>query len=282
MRNRGFAELQEWSREVARDPAAPAFLDLARAYRRDGRLEAAIQLCVRALARNPAHIEGHSLLAQLYLESGDRERAGDEWSIVLHLEPDHFESLRGLGFLWLERGDYDSARRHLERASELRPGDAAVREALGLLESQSGKAAPPAEKRAPERGREQPAGVREVVPGRVFEPLLEEPACRGVLVLDAGGGVLAGGMRGDGRGDVELLVARLGGVHEEAARVLKAAGAGAFEGLLVETDAARLALLPAGDEIFLLIIGEPSATPEVMRRLGESALKLVGGKGGAS
>lgn len=284
MSNRQFAELQQWSREVARDPAAPAFLPLARSYRREGRLEAAIQLCVRALARNPAHLEGHALLAQLYLESGDRERAGDEWSIVLHLDPDHFEAQRGLGFLWLERGEYASAHRHLERAAALRPGDAAVRGALELLAERSGdeRVEPVGRTVAPVQGRPAPAG-REVVPGRVFEPLLSDPACRGVLVLDDAGVVLAGGVGEGGRGSAELLAARLGGVVAEATRALMLLGAGPYQGLRVETTEAVLKILPCGDGLFVLIIGEPSASAAALRRLAGAALELVGGarEGGA-
>ena len=110
-------DLQRLSEEVARDPASPAFLPLAQSYRRQGRYDAAIQLCIRALARNPSHLEGHALLAQLYLESGDQERAGDEWSIVLRLDPDHFEAHRGLGFYWLDRG---RRRRHARTSSARR------------------------------------------------------------------------------------------------------------------------------------------------------------------
>jgi len=277
MSNRQFAELQQWSREVARDPAAPAFLPLARWYRREGRLEAAIQLCVRALARNPAHLEGHALLAQLYLESGDRERAGDEWSIVLHLDPDHFEAQRGLGFLWLERGEYASARRHLERAESLRPGDPAVRGALELLAERVGGAPTEPVGRAAPKGEVRPsAGGREVVPGRIFEPLLSDPACRGVLVLDAAGVVLAGGLGSDGHGSAELLAVRLGGVVAEATRALELLGARPYRGLRVETEEAIIQLLPCGDELFVLLVVDPAAPMAASRRLAETALELVG------
>ena len=79
------ADLQRWTEEVARDPASLAFLPLARAYRRMGRREAALQLCLRGLEHYPQHAEGHALLALLYLERGERARAADEWSIVIRL-----------------------------------------------------------------------------------------------------------------------------------------------------------------------------------------------------
>jgi tetratricopeptide (TPR) repeat protein len=249
------ADLQRWSAEVARDPAAPAFLPLAQAYRRQGRAEAALQLCIRALARDPAHLEGHALLAQLYLEAGDEERAGDEWSIVLRLDPDHFEAHRGLGFYWLERGRTGEARRHLEWAAAQRPQDAAVRGALALLEEGVTPAAPPA---APAT-----AAPSAAVPpaGQAFGPLLEEPGCLGVLVLDREGLIRGGGLREGAAGQVETLAALVGGVLADASRLLDGLGSGACRGLVVETSSAVLQLLLLGDDLLLLLLGGPEVSP---------------------
>jgi hypothetical protein len=127
------ADLQRWSEELARNPASLAFLPLARAYRRQGRVDHALRLCLRGLEEHPTHVEGHALLALLYLESGDRARAADEWATVLRLKPGNFEALRGMGFRYLEQGEIGKARQHLERAALIRPTDTAVQEALRLL-----------------------------------------------------------------------------------------------------------------------------------------------------
>ncbi|HUP90104.1 MAG TPA: tetratricopeptide repeat protein, partial [Longimicrobiales bacterium] len=74
------ADLQRWSEEVARDAASLSFLPLARAYRRQGRRDAALRLCLRGLEHHPDNVEGHGLLAVLYFESGQRVKAYDEWS----------------------------------------------------------------------------------------------------------------------------------------------------------------------------------------------------------
>jgi tetratricopeptide (TPR) repeat protein len=129
----GTADLQRWSEEVARDPGSPSFLPLAEAYRRMGKTEAALRLCLRGLERSPGSVDGHLLLARIYLELGDRERAADEWAVTARLDPDNFDAHRGLGFFHLERGEYSSAGRHLERAALARPGDPAVQEALSVL-----------------------------------------------------------------------------------------------------------------------------------------------------
>ncbi|MGH7552028.1 MAG: tetratricopeptide repeat protein, partial [Longimicrobiales bacterium] len=71
------ADLQRLSEELARNPASLAFLPLARAYRRQGRLDLAMRLCTRGLEQHPMHVEAHALLALLYLETGDRAKAAD-------------------------------------------------------------------------------------------------------------------------------------------------------------------------------------------------------------
>lgn len=127
------ADLHRWSEELARNPASLAFLPLARAYRRLGRRDLALQLCLRGLEHHPTHVEAHALLALLYFEAGDRARAAEEWATVLRLKPGNFEALRGMGFRYLEQNDIARARQHLERAALIRPDDTTVQEALRLI-----------------------------------------------------------------------------------------------------------------------------------------------------
>jgi tetratricopeptide (TPR) repeat protein len=274
------ADLQRWSAEVARDPAAPAFLPLAQAYRRQGRTEAALQLCIRALARDPAHLDGHALLAQLYLESGDEERAGDEWSIILRLDPDHFEANRGLGFYWLERGRHADARRHLERAAARRRGDAAVAGALALLDGDSAAMGAPVEP-APAPTPISAAAPTPIsapaptpAPGQVFGPLLDDAACLGVLLLDGQGLIRAGGLRDGVEGQVETLAALIGGVLGEASRALEQLECGAWRGLVVETNVATIRLTPFGGGLLLLLLAVPSAPTGALDRLVARAGEL--------
>jgi predicted regulator of Ras-like GTPase activity (Roadblock/LC7/MglB family) len=133
MKTPGPADVQRWSDEVARNPRSLAFLPLARAYRRRGLRDAAIQLCLRGLEHHPYNVEGHSVLALLYLERGDQQLAADEWSMVLRMDPDNFEALRGMGFCYLEQDRLSRARQMLERAALIRPADPTVQEALELL-----------------------------------------------------------------------------------------------------------------------------------------------------
>src|SRR6185503_6860761 len=127
------ADLQRWSEDVARDPSSLAFLPLARSYRKQGRRDAALKLCLRGLEHHPTYVPGHALLAMLYFEAGQRAKAYDEWSMVLRLEPENFDALRGMGFFHLEQGDDPAALKCLQRAVALKPADVTVQEALKLI-----------------------------------------------------------------------------------------------------------------------------------------------------
>ena len=133
------ADLQRWSEEVARDATSLSFLPLAKAYRRQGKRDAALRLCLRGLEHHPDNVDGHSLLAMLYFESGQRVKAYDEWSMVLTLEPDNFDALRGMGFYYLEQEDHAAAKRHLERAHSQKPTDPAVEEGLRIVRERLGE-----------------------------------------------------------------------------------------------------------------------------------------------
>lgn len=182
------ADLQRWSDEVARDPRSLAFLPLARAYRKQGLSDAAMQLCLRGLDAYPSHVEAHALLAMLYAERGEREKAADEWSFVLRLDRDNFDALRGLGFCFLEEDRLSKARQMLERASLLRPEDPAVNEALRLLGTRQeltergvgSRPTMPAESSWSDQGRATAAAVEppehDRPAGRAAEPDVAEPA----------------------------------------------------------------------------------------------------------
>ena len=313
MRTTAPADLQRWTEEVARDPSSLAFLPLARAYRRMGRREAALQLCLRGLEHYPQHAEAHALLAVLHLERGDRERAADEWSVVLRLDPNNFEALRGIGFCYLEQDQLSRARQMLERAALLRPVDAAVQEALRLLgsrqavhtqdadgagsgargwafadtptETPATGAAVAGETRAPAPASRTAAAPRPTAPrpiayadpGELFDSVTASGPVLGALLLDAHGLVLAGRLEEDAAS--EVLGGLLGDVAEEASRAARRLALGAWSGLLIETERATLHLAPAaGTGLVVVAARRDAPTGWVLRaatHAGEIATRYL-------
>jgi predicted regulator of Ras-like GTPase activity (Roadblock/LC7/MglB family) len=297
-------DMQRWSREVAEDPGAPSFVRLARAYRRQGRRGFARDIVVRGLARNPEHLDGHSLLAIMHVEEGDPVRARDEWETVLRLEPGHFDASRGLGFLALERLDYSTARRHLEAAAGARPGDPTVAQALQVLEGRTngagsrepgpqssdphgaGAAAdtqvrPEAEAPGapvPDSGAPTPDVEPSATPRgseRLFHALDGEPCFAGALILDAHGMVLAGALAREGQDSGALLGALLDGVVAEANRTTDLVQLGRWEQLMVECENATLHVAPLDDGVVVVSKLQPRTPAGWVVRLAATARSLA-------
>jgi predicted regulator of Ras-like GTPase activity (Roadblock/LC7/MglB family) len=278
--------IQRWSREVAEDPGAPPFVRLARAYRRQGRRGAARDIVVRGLARNPEHLEGHSLLALMHVEEGDPLRARDEWETVLRLEPGHFDACRGLGFLALERREFHAARRHLEAAARARPADSTVAQALQVLDQKTAAAAPPPDPGPPpgdhaETPAETPSGAGSAAdaapwePDHLFRPLDGEPCFAGALILDAHGMVLAGALAEEGEDSGALLGALLDGVVAEAGRTTDLVQLGAWQELMVECEKATMHVAPLDDGAVVVSKLRPRTPAGWVVRLAATARGLA-------
>jgi tetratricopeptide (TPR) repeat protein len=278
MKSPAVADIQRWSADVAQDASSLSFLPLARAYRKQGQREAALRLCLRGLEAHPNNVEAHGLLALLYLESGDRTRAADEWSMVLRLDPANFEALRGLGFCALEDDELSRARQFLERAALIRPSDGAVREALRLLrERQQQRAAAPPEPPTPQQAapltttdRTAPVSAP-ADPGALFNPLLSGPLL-GVLLIDQRGLVLAGRLS---EGSGELVGAILSGAIGETTRTVEHLALGDWHGVLLETERATLQLSPVGEDAAVLLAARREAPTGWVLRVSEQATALA-------
>lgn len=303
------AQVRQWSEEVAADPASLAFLPLARAYREQGRRDAALKLVVRGLEKHPGHVEAHHLLGLLYREGGDATKAFDEWDIALALDPEHGPARREMGLACWERGDFAAAVRHLEKALE---NDAFDREVRAALEDAWARR--PAPSASPSSPLEEPAPAAEQAsaaaaadapppapappaaapPGRdgsrfdavegEFGALGAERGIAGAVLLDDQGFVLAGRVVVDGTDRGPEVAAVLSGASMEAGRALAHLGLGAWKGILVETPEAVVRMTPAGDGIVLVAGRREVPTGWVLRvaaRARDAALRFLDGGGAA-
>lgn len=286
----GPADVQRWSDEVARDAGAPSFVPLADAYRRQGNRDAALRVCLRGLERNPTNVEAHTLLARLYLENGDRERAHDEWGITLRLDAENFEAHRGIGFVHLERGDFGTARRHLDHAASVRPDDPAVQEALQMLterlpsqaqrQAQAQPQQPQPTTSGPSAFPPRPVPVPAPVPSSIdptqlFDGLRRETPFLGAVLLDVHGLVLAGALGGDAGGtDAEALGAILNGAIQEAVRTAELLELGAWRGILLETETAQLHITALSDGLMVLLAAREGAPAGWVVRTAQRAAEL--------
>ena len=280
-------DIERWTREVAEDPGAASFVRLARAYRSQGRRDAARDVVLQGLEHNPEHVDAHGLLALIYVEDGQRQKAGDEWETMLRLDPGNFDASRGLGFLALEGGDLERARRHLEAAADARPDDPAVEQALEVLrrrEAEKGAARGPGPEdrgsgtvgpsagdtavaavprsSSPEPRSNDPA-VRD--PSRLFDALSDEAPFLGAVVLDPQGLVLAGEIEMEGANG-DLLGALINTAVGEARRATELLGIGAWDGMVLDCHGATLHVAGLeGDAVVLLAVESDAPAGWVVR-----------------
>lgn len=313
------AQVRQWSEEVAADPASLAFLPLARAYREQGRHDAALKLCIRGLEKHPDHVEAHYLLGLVYREGGEELKAFDEWDIALALDADHAGSRREIGLIAYARGDYPVAVRHLEKSLANDAFDQEVRTALedAWARSKSGGASPASARPAAAADASAPVLRTEIEPVAApaptpsaapapapapafaagfadethfdavageFEALAAERGIVGAVLLDDQGFVLAGRMVVSGVDRGPEVAAVLSGASSEAGRALTHLGLGAWKGILVETPEAVVRLAPAGDGM-IAVAGRREVptgwTLRVAGRARDAALRFLGLGGGA-
>ena len=255
-------EISRWSDELARDPASMVFLPLGEALRRQGQLDTARRVAIRGLERHPHHADAHDLLARIYVDGGDAEKAMDEWDMALRIAPDHTGSLKGLAFLCFQQQRFEEAEDYLRRAALGETPDAGIAAALDTVR-RSSTSLTVADVAAAEA--EEPLATSD--PRMLFTGPLETDD-RTAMLLDGSGLVLAGAyLNGEGRDVASEVGAQLSGVSDEADRATRHLEIGAWRSIVFETEAAVVAMAPAAGD-GLLVLAASRATPlGLLRRL---------------
>ncbi len=239
--------------ELAADPRSLVFLDLAEALRVRGQPEPAAKVARTGLARYPELADAHDVLARILADLDDVAGARAAWERALALAPGHAGASKGLAFLLFRAGDPRGALPYLEAAQAAAPHDAGIPAALArvraLLEVAEGLTAV----EAPAAAGPQPPSRAD---GEAFEALASREA---VLLFDAQGQRLAGGMRDPAGRDVgDAVAAHLAGVSREAARTARLLDLGAWQGVAAESRDGHLLLVPPAPDAVLLVARDPS------------------------
>ncbi len=282
-------EIRAMSEALAADPQSLVFLPLGEALLARGDLTQAARVAARGAARHGTRADAHDLVARIALAQGDDERAEVAWETVLELRPDFGTAHRGIGFLRYRQGRLEEARRHLESARADDPSDKAVLAALGAVRRAMGEpdvsptdGAPLGAMHGAGRAPAPSASLGAVPAGapdapsaaEVFDGILGDTA-QVALLLDADGFVTAGRYvtaEGDDLG--ALIGAHLSGVSDEADRAMRHFGLGKWTRIVLETEAASVAMAPHADAVVL--VAAPRGTPlGFVRRTLERCTVLV-------
>lgn len=256
-------EIRRLSDELARDPASLVFLPLAEALRRQGQLDHALRIAARGVERHPSNADAHDLLARIAVDRGELDRAASAWQAVLRIAPTHVGARKGLGFLSFQQGRLEEAEAHLSDAAQCDPSHAGVAAALehvrAARQADSGQSPSPGQRTS---GASQTARVGRSAddPRMLFAELLHE-ADQTAVLLDREGLVLGGAyFTWDGRDVAHEVGAALSGVSDEADRATKYLDIGEWHMIVVETEAAAVAIAPTEAD-GLVVLAAGSSTP---------------------
>jgi len=204
-------------------PLAPpdpghAFLDLGERLRLRGQLEAALSVALAGAGRYPSLAAAHDLVGRIRADQGDDDGARSAWIAALECDQGAVGALKGLAFLAFRRQDLAEAERRLEAAALEAPRDTTILAALDRVRAS------------------QPA-FRE-------EPIQFDDPDAGILLFDAEGLRLAGGVGGAAADAADIAAAAGLGLVREADRTVRLLDLGECRHILVEGSRARLVAAP--------------------------------------
>ena len=252
-------DIRRMSDELARDPGSRVFMPLGEALRRQGQTDLALKVAMKGLERHPHVADAHDLLARVFVDRQEFERAFDEWDMVLRLSPRHLGALKGMGFICYQRERFSDAERYFAAAYASDPSDIELASALQHIRDGQ---------RAAARAAQAPAVPKLAEDSRyLFADVLLDEGQTGLL-LDSQGLVLAGAYHNAAGADVSQEVgAELSGVTDAARRATRHLDLGDWTSIVFETEVAVVALAPAEAD-GLLVLATTRQTPlGLVRRL---------------
>ena len=116
---------------IARDPLSRAFLQLAEEYRKEGRYQDAIDVCLDGLQRHPTYHTARISLGRTYMECGDLENARRSFVEVLELQQENHLAAKLLAEIQKKLGDPAGAAATYRSILRYYPND---REVAALLD----------------------------------------------------------------------------------------------------------------------------------------------------
>ena len=282
-------DIRRWSDELARTPASMVFLPLGEALRTRGQTGVALRVAMRGLERHPYDADAHDLLARIYVDRGETEKALDEWDAAIRCTPGHAGALKGMGFVCFNQGRLVDAERYLAEASAASPEDDGLALALQRVRDEITSATPEA---APVAASAEPvvehasngngappsdvafaegdAQFESNDPRQLFADLIGV-ADQAALLLDEDGLVLAGQYVVAGGQDVGAEVgAALSGISDEARRAMRHLPLGDWRTIIFETPAATVVMTPAPGDGLALVAAAPEVPSGLVRRALES------------
>jgi tetratricopeptide (TPR) repeat protein len=136
-------EIEKLRDKVVKDPNSKLYVPLAEEYRKEGRLDEAIEVLQRGLERQPGYMSARVSLGKIYLEKGQLEEARSEFENVIKSVPDNLYAHKKLAEIYRSTGNKERAIKAFRTYLKLYPMDEDALNNLRVLEG--GQSEQPAE-----------------------------------------------------------------------------------------------------------------------------------------
>jgi tetratricopeptide (TPR) repeat protein len=124
------SEINDLKKKLVESPDSLVFAPLADAYRKQGSLEEALQICKKGLEKHPAYTSARVVLGRIYQEKGKIEDAAAEFKKVLESDSDNLMAHSLLGSIFMKKNDYQAAIEEYQKILTLNPDDEETQSSL--------------------------------------------------------------------------------------------------------------------------------------------------------
>ncbi len=129
-------ELKNLVERYKKAPESRLFAPLADAYRKNGEIDEAIELCEKGLERFPDYVSARVILGKCFYDKGATERARDEFTRVLETDPDNMVARKYMGEILLAENKKEEAAEHFRHLLTIDPTNEEASKTLEEIESQ--------------------------------------------------------------------------------------------------------------------------------------------------
>ena len=130
------AEIKLLQERYDRVPESRIFAPLADAYRKNGDVDKAIELCEKGLEGYPDYASAHVILGKCFYDKGATERSRAEFNRVIEIDPENMVALKFMGDILMSEGNRDESISCYRRILAIDPTNEEVSEQLKGLENE--------------------------------------------------------------------------------------------------------------------------------------------------
>lgn len=127
--------LDRYQKMLDENPSSRIFAPLAEAYRQNGNLQRALQICRQGLNLHPNFASGWYQLAKIFIARQEPERALEAYKKAVHLAPENIQAHRALAELYLRQRNSKDALKSFKMVLYLAPDDERAKTVIEKLES---------------------------------------------------------------------------------------------------------------------------------------------------